>query len=152
MLLMAYRALHDDRGHLDAAQRMLANAEAMVKRDPKNHYAYGRGANALLALGKLQQAQDWIERALLIAPDNIDLRYNFACTLFGDPEHHELGLDHLEFVLERSIGSIVRRIDLDTDIDPVREHPRFKQMYAAAMERVAKLDAEKEAASRSAAT
>jgi adenylate cyclase len=89
---------------------------------------------------------------LLIAPNNIDLRYNFACTLFADPEHHEMGLDHLEFVLERSIGSIVRRIDLDTDIDPVRENPRFKRMYGAAIERVAKLDAEREAASRSAAT
>jgi adenylate cyclase len=152
MLLMAYRALHDEPAHLHAAERMRANAEDMVKRDPKNHYAYGRGANALVALGDLQRAQDWIERALLIAPDNIDLRYNFACTLFGNPEHHELGLDHLDYVLQRSIGSIVRRIDLDTDIDPVREHPRFKRMYAAAMERVAKLDSEKAATSPPAAT
>ena len=152
MLLMAYRAVDDQPAHIRTAARMLANAEAMVQRDPKNHYAYGRGANALVALGDLQRAQDWIERALLIAPDNIDLRYNFACTLFANPEHHEIGLDHLEYVLDRSIGSIVRRIDLDTDIDPVRANPRFMQMYAAAMERVGKLDAEKEAASRSAAT
>ena len=152
MLLMAYRALEDEPAQLRTAERMLANAEAMVERDPKNHYAYGRGANALVALDQLQRAQDWIERALLIAPENIDLRYNFACTLFADPEHHELGLNHLEYVLERSIGSIVRRIDLDTDLDPVREHPRFEQMYEAAKERVARLDAEKKAASRPDAT
>ena len=147
MLLMAYRAVGDGPAQQRTAELMFANAEALVERDPKNHYAYGRGANALVQLGKLDQAQDWIERALLIAPDNIDLRYNFACTLFGHDEHHELGLDHLEYVLERSIGSIVRRIDLDTDLDPVREHPRFKRMYDAAMERVAKLDEEKDAAS-----
>jgi adenylate cyclase len=142
MLLMAHRALDDVPAQKRTAEQMLANAEAMVRRDPQNHYAYGRGANALVLLGDLNRAQDWIERALLIAPDNIDIRYNFACTLFGDPRYHELGLDHLEYVMARSKGSIIRRMDIDTDLDPVRDHPRFKQIYAAAKERITKMDAE----------
>ena len=84
-----------------------------------------------------------VERVLLLAPDNIDFRYNFACALFAEPTGIELGLDHLEYVFARAVGSIIRRADIDPDLDPVREHPRFKAMYGAAMERIARLDAEK---------
>lgn len=151
MLLMAYRALDNHDAELRTAENMLLNAEAMVKRDPQNHYAYGRGANALAVLGDLRRATDWIERALLIAPENIDIRYNFACTLLGNPATVEQGLDQLEFVLRRSTGSIIRRIDIDSDLDPVRDHPRFKKIREAALERIKMLDAEQDEATVSAA-
>ena len=38
--------------------------------------------------------------------------------------------------LGRSVGSIIRRADIDTDLDPVRDHPRFKPAYADAIERI----------------
>jgi adenylate cyclase len=141
ILLMSYRALGNDAAELQAARRMLTIAEEIVEREPQNHYAFGRGANALVVLGDLWRAKEWVDRALLIAPDNIDIRYNFACSLFGNSETFELGLDELEYVLARSTGSIIRRIDIDADLDPVREHPRFKKLLEAAEERIAKLDA-----------
>jgi adenylate cyclase len=143
MVLMCYRALGDEAAIRRNAELMLAQAQAIVDREPNNQHAYARGANALVATGDIPRASEWFERVLLLAPDNIDFRYNFACALFSYPEGIELGLDHLEYVFGRSVGSIIRRADIDTDLDPVREHPRFKKMYDAAMERIAKLDADK---------
>ncbi|HEY1143517.1 MAG TPA: hypothetical protein VGE68_05735, partial [Sphingomicrobium sp.] len=143
IILMCYRALGDQAAVRRNAELMLAQAQVIVDREPNNQHAYARGANALVSAGDIPLASEWFERVLLLAPDNIDFRYNFACALFAYPEGIELGLDHLEYVFERSVGSIIRRADIDTDLDPVRDHPRFKKMYAAAMERVAKLDAEK---------
>ena len=143
IILMCYRALGDQAAVRRNAELMLAQAQAIVDREPNNQHAYARGANALVSAGDIPLASEWFERVLLLAPDNIDFRYNFACALFAYPEGIEFGLDHLEYVFERSVGSIIRRADIDTDLDPVRDHPRFKKMYAAAMERVAKLDAEK---------
>ena len=142
MMLMAYRALDDRAATYRTAERMFEQAGNIVERDPQSHYAYARGANALVVLGRIEQAKEWIERALLIAPDNLDIRYNFACTLVGDPATADLGLDHLDYVFSRSIGSIIRRADLDSDLDPVRDHPRFMAIYAAAMERIAGLDSD----------
>jgi adenylate cyclase len=146
MLLMAFRATRDQASEVHTARQMLAHAQAVIERDPQNHHAYARGANALIVLRDLPRAEDWIARALLIAPDNLDIRYNFACTLLAFPEYAELGLDHLEQVFSRSVGSIIRRADIDPDLDPVRDHPRFKAMYVAAMKRIAELDAGKAAA------
>ena len=145
IILMCYRALGDQAAIRRNAEQMLIQAEAIVDREPNNQHAYARGANALVAIGDIAAASEWFERVLLLAPDNIDFRYNFACALFAQPEGIEVGLDHLDYVFARSVGSIIRRADIDPDLDPVREHPRFKAMYAAAMGRIAKLDAEKAA-------
>jgi adenylate cyclase len=145
IILMCYRALGDQAAIRRNAEQMLIQAQAIVDREPNNQHAYARGANALVAIGDIAAASEWFERVLLLAPDNIDFRYNFACALFAQPEGIEVGLDHLDYVFARSVGSIIRRADIDPDLDPVREHPRFKAMYAAAMQRIAKLDAEKAA-------
>ena len=143
IILMCYRALADQDAVRRNAELMLAQAKVITEREPNNQHAYARGANALVAVGDMKQASEWFERVLLLAPDNIDFRYNFACALFAEPTGIELGLDHLEYVFARAVGSIIRRADIDPDLDPVREHPRFKAMYGAAMERIARLDAEK---------
>jgi adenylate cyclase len=65
----------------------------------------GMGVTALAALGETDRAKDWMRRALLIDPDNLQMRYNFACTLaasLGDPD---AALDMLGPVLERDTGA-----------------------------------------------
>jgi adenylate cyclase len=142
MLAMAYRALGDQAGARAAAQKMLELAQAAIDRNPSNSSAFGSGANALVMLGDLPRAGEWIERALLIDPGNLNMRYNFACTLIGYSNDWDSALDHIDFVFARSVGSIVRRADMDADLDPIRDHPRFQQIYEAARQRLAKLDAE----------
>ena len=39
------------------------------------------GAGGLAALGETDRAREWMERAMLIDPDNLNMRYNFACML-----------------------------------------------------------------------
>ena len=51
----------------------------MLAQDPNNATAMGFGALALATLGEGERAKEWINRALLIDPDNMNARYNFAC-------------------------------------------------------------------------
>jgi adenylate cyclase len=142
MLAMAYRALNDEAGARRSAEKMLQLAQSAIERNPSNSSAFGSGANALIMLGDVPRAKGWIERALLIDPDNLNVRYNFACTLIGFSDDRTTALDHIEYVFARSVGSIVRRADMDSDLDPIRNDARFLAIYNSANERLAKLDAE----------
>jgi adenylate cyclase len=142
MLSMAYRALNDEAGTRRAAEKMLQLAQTAIERSPSNSSAFGSGANALVMLGDVSRAKEWIDRALLIDPDNLNMRYNFACTLIGLSDDRATALDHIEYVFARSVGSIVRRADMDSDLDPIRDDPRFQSIFEAAKERIARIDAE----------
>jgi adenylate cyclase len=146
---MVYRGLDDRDQLLRSANELLKYASKAVVAEPGNSSALGRGASALVILGNIAQAKEWIERALLIDPDNLDIRYNFACSLINESADANLIFEYLDYVFARSVGSIVRRADLDADLDPIRDHPHFREIYAAAMERLAKLDAEQAASDAS---
>ena len=62
------------------------------------------GVGALVALGQVERAKQWIPRTVLVDPDNSNMRYNLACALveLGDLE---VGLDLLEPPLKPSEGS-----------------------------------------------
>jgi adenylate cyclase len=143
MLAMIYRALGDEDNERRVAETLLKMAEKAVEQNPANSAAFGAGANALVMLRDTSRAREWIERAVLLDPDNLNMRYNHACTLIGYSQDVDAALDQIDYVFARSVGSIVRRADMDSDLDPIRDHPRFKQIYAAAQERIARLDAAK---------
>ena len=46
---------------------------------------------ALALLGQAERAKGWMSRALLIDPDNMNMRYNFACALTRPPEGQGCG-------------------------------------------------------------
>lgn len=142
MLTMVYRGIHDLEGIKRSATELLNYASKAVEADPSNCAALGRGACALVILGDIDRAKAWIDRALLIDPDNLDIRYNFACSLINESADEKLIFEHLDYVFSRSVGSIVRRADLDPDLDPIRDHPHFREIYAASMARLAQIDAE----------
>jgi adenylate cyclase len=143
MLASTYRALGDQAGLRRTAERYLKAAEAAVAQDPSNSSAFGSGAEALVMLGDIKRAKEWIDRAVLIDPDSLGLRYNFVCSLLNHSDELDLAFEHLHYVFDRSVGAIIRRADLDPDLDRIRDHPRFQEIYANAKERIAKLDAEK---------
>lgn len=43
--------------------------------------AMGYAVTALAALGEVERAKEWAGRATLLDPENLNMRYNFACTL-----------------------------------------------------------------------
>jgi adenylate cyclase len=142
MLTVCYRAIGDDDGLRRTSERLFSAAERAVGQDSTNASAFAQGAQALLVLNEVDRAREWIDRALLLDPDNLATRYNFACSVLNYTDDLELAFEHLDFVFTRSVGGIIRRADMDVDLDCVRDHPRFRQIYEMAMERIAKLDAE----------
>jgi adenylate cyclase len=95
------------------------------------------GANALAALGEAERAKDWISRALLIDPDNMNARYNFACALTSHLKDSDGALKLLRPVFETLAIAWLNHAKADPDLDPLRDDPRFKAMVAAAETRLA---------------
>jgi adenylate cyclase len=91
---------------------------------------------ALAVLGEVERAKAWAERAMLLDPDNFNMRYNIACSLIIDLAEHEAALDLLEPGLAASGIEALNWVKTDTDLDAVRHHPRFKAMVAAAEARL----------------
>src|SRR5271157_5536865 len=94
--------------------------------------------NALAAQGKFTQFKEWMKRALLIDPDNIKSRYNFACTLTLQLKETEAALELLGPVFEKMAIGLLNHARADPDLDPLREDPRFKALVEAAETRLAR--------------
>ncbi len=132
MVIAFYEAAGDQEGKERAARRALARTEKLLAREPDHGSALSFGIAALLALGEVERGKEWIERALLVDPDNINMRYNLACSLITQANDIEAGLDLLWAVMERAHQEPINWAKVDPDLDRVREHPRFKAMIAAA--------------------
>jgi adenylate cyclase len=125
MLPTSYVEVGDSAGARVAARRAVARCERAVALEPDNGSAMGFLVTALGVLGESERMKEWIERAVLLDPDNINMRYNFACVLIKVAHEYDTGLDMLGFVLERCLTDVVNWLHGDADMDPVRDHPRF---------------------------
>jgi adenylate cyclase len=137
LLVSCYTALGDQENARRIARIALERAERVVANDRSNGHAMCVGSAALAVLGEAVRAKDWMRRALLVDPDNLNMRYNFACTLAalsGDPE---AALAMLEPVLERGTDGTVKNARIDPDLARLRGDPRFQAMLAAAEARLA---------------
>jgi adenylate cyclase len=137
MLISCYTALGDGENARRMAKVALERAEKAVARDRSNGNALGAGIAALAALGESDRADDWMRRALLIDPDNLLMRYSFACTLARSRRDPEAVLAMLAPVLERDTGKVVTSAPTDPDLAGLRGDPRFQAMLAAAEARLA---------------
>jgi adenylate cyclase len=137
MLVSSYSALGDKEGARRAARRALERCEKIVAVEPDNGSAMGFAVGALAALGEVERAKEWAERALLLDPDNINLRYNFACSLITDLHDFDAALDMLAPRFETMGIEVLNWVKTDPDLDPIRDHPRFKAMVAGAEARLA---------------
>src|SRR6266581_2488620 len=137
MLGSCYTAIGDKEGARRAARRALERCEKIVAVEPDNGSAMGFAVGALAVLGEVERAKEWAERAILLDPDNINLRYNFACSLIVDLHDYEAALDMLGPRFETMGIEVLNWVKSDPDLDPIRDHPRFKVMLAAAERRLA---------------
>jgi adenylate cyclase len=95
------------------------------------------GAYSLAMFGDRDRAREWIRRALLFDAENLNMRYNLACTIVRQLDDTEEALDTLQPFFERlNSTTLMRHLEVDPDLDPVREHPRFKKMFADTKKRL----------------
>jgi adenylate cyclase len=137
MLITCYDGIGDEATALDAARRTLSRSEAAAAKDPANGAALAAGASSLMMLGEVDRGKDWVQRALLLDPDNLWVMYNAACGLTFRNADLEGAMDLLEQFFERLDSlAFLSHAAIDPDLDALRELPRFKAMVDKAHERL----------------
>jgi adenylate cyclase len=137
MLMTCYHALGDDENLKRAARLTLDRAQSALSHDPTNGAAIAVGASALSLFGERDRAKEWIQRGLLLDPENLSMRYNLACALVMELKDPDMAIDVLELFFERVGSPIhVKHLEVDPDLNAIRDLPRFKEMLAAAKDRL----------------
>ena len=120
-------------GRTEQAKATFRRAVERVKRhlelNPDDARALYLGGGALAHLGDRKQAMDWASKASSIDPKNPSVQYNVACVfaLLGEIEQ---AIDSLEQSITTGMGQ-TEWIENDSDLDPLREHPRFQALLAS---------------------
>jgi adenylate cyclase len=136
MLFAYYNGRDDADGARRTAERTVEQVEKVLAANPDNGAALAFGAMSLALLGNRDRARDWMERCLLVDPDNLQMRYNLAWGLnkvFGD---REAAIDMLKPVFAQAGANIIRLAANDPNLDNLRQDPRFETMMRSAKERV----------------
>jgi adenylate cyclase len=136
MLVTIYTALGKHEAAQRAAQISLERCEKVLARDSNNGAALGHSAVALAVLGQRDRAQERMEYALLIDPENLTMRYNFVCTLANYLKDKDAALEMLGPAFEQMGLGLINHAKADPDLDGIRDDPRFKEMLAAAERRL----------------
>ncbi len=142
MLISCYTAVGNVAGTHRAAQMALKRAEALLTHDPNNVVVTGYSAYALAALGEGERAKARMNRALLIDPDNFNMRYNFVCALSVHLKDREAALEMLGPVFEMITDAFLPYAKADPDLDLLRTDPHYRDMVTAAEARLAAKGAE----------
>ena len=137
MLTSCYTALGDSAGARRAAQKALERAEVLLAHDPNNVVVTGYSAYALAALGEGDRAKARMNRALLIDPDNFNMRYNFVCALSVHLKDKDAALQMLAPVFETISDTFLPYAKADPDLDLLHDDPRYQTMLAVAEARLA---------------
>jgi adenylate cyclase len=124
VLVGVLRSLGRTQDMVAAAQEGVVRAERELALHPENPRPAYLGAGGLVVLGETDRAKEWAERALVIDPDDGLAQYNVACfcSLVGE---HERAIDLLLDLLPRATHERKKWILHDSDLDPIRRHPRF---------------------------
>jgi adenylate cyclase len=130
---------YSGRNHRSGLQRAAAiaidHADKALEHRKGSAQAHSVKGWALAALGQRKEAQEWMDRALLIDPDNVGVRFHIAFALLHYFKDADAAVDMLRPVsrkmspgwldmFERSFGAL-------------RSHPRFIAMLAEVKERLA---------------
>jgi adenylate cyclase len=132
MLMTCYIALGDEEASKRAARLTFERAERALGAEPTNGSAIANGAYALAVLGEGDRAREWIERGLLLDPENLAMRYNMACTLTAALHDDEAALDVIQAYFETvNTASQIKHTEVDPDFIRIRHNARFTEMLVA---------------------
>jgi adenylate cyclase len=137
ILISCYSALGDAAGSRRAAKLALERAESVLGYDQNNSQGAGYSAYALAALGEGERAKARMERALLIDPDNFNMRYNFGCALCMYLQDKEAAIDMLGPIFDTIAATFLPYAKADPDLELLHDEPRYLAMVTAAEARLA---------------
>lgn len=132
----AYKAKGDLERMRSAARVTLDRLEKIIAADPGHSRAIGIGACMLADLNERERAKEWAIRARLVDPENVNLHYNLACAMSSLKEA-DLALETLADVAAKLSPGMLSWMEADSDFDPIREEPRFKELMRQVRERLA---------------
>ena len=136
---------HEAKGDVEAARavarRTLERVERMIVAEPDHGTALGFGVTALVTLGDRERGKEWAARAMLLDPDNPNLRYNLGCAMSRLREA-DAALELLAPLMATVKAPQLNWWRVDSDLDPIRDDPRFVAMLAEAEARVAAMPRE----------
>lgn len=135
ILISCYRALGEREQMKRVAKICVERCEKVVEEDATNGPALSIGILALIVTGDPQRANEWLERALLVDPDNLYMRYNLSCALASEMNDPEKALEVLEPVLKGVGEDLIRYCESDPDLDSLRTLPRFNELLREAKTR-----------------
>ncbi|HZC37689.1 MAG TPA: TIR domain-containing protein [Sphingomicrobium sp.] len=136
LLVTCYQAKGQTRKVKFGAEKMISEAQKALQQDPSNGAALGILAGGYAILGDHERAREWIERAVLIDPDNFNMKYNFACVLASYVGDRDEALNLLESALRGSGEAKVRAAEADPDFDCLRDDQRFQKIMRDAKKRL----------------
>ena len=136
MLSSIYEVLGDQDSVARTAEMNLSRAERAVTQNPTNGLAVVFGAFALATLCERERFKEWADRALMIDPDNVVMRFNLACASALRLSDPEAALEFLGPAFKKVTLSMFKAALTDPDLDSLRELPRFKAMVSEAKQRL----------------
>ena len=125
-LAAAYRDLKMTAEMKKANQRAIEVVRKHLDLNPDDARAYYLGAIALVDEGESEEALEWTDKAVSIAPNETKVLYNASCI------YSLLGMaDTALYYFEKAVDSGYASrewIENDSDFDPIRDHPRFQKI------------------------
>ncbi len=123
-LTSSYKDLNMETEMLEANKQTLDVLKNHLDFNPDDARALYLGAGALIFANKPEEALQWTEKAISINPNEIVVLYNATCiySLLGKID---LALDYFNKAIEAGYASR-NWIDNDTDLDNIRNLPRFQ--------------------------
>lgn len=123
-LSTAYDDLHMEDERKKANINALKVTREHLELNPDDPRALYLGAGNLIQTGELEEALLWVEKAVSIDPNETAVLYNATC-IYSMLGMEDKALDYFERTIASGYASL-EWIENDTDLDPIRAHPRFQ--------------------------
>jgi TolB-like protein/Flp pilus assembly protein TadD len=126
LLAQVYRALGMEKERTEARRKTLEAIEKRLQNTPDDSRALCFGSLNLLEAGQTEKGRQWLTRAEESDPEDALNLYNVGC-VYANIDEIEKAID----CLEQSVNKGMAQMDWikhDTDLDNLREHPRFKAL------------------------
>jgi len=128
LLGMVYTGMGREADAEKTYRRAWQRAEKHLELHPDDARALYLGANALCRLGERARSLDWARRALAIDPEDCGILYNVACVYALQAKTDE-AIDCLDKAMNHAYW-YKRWAKNDSDLDSLRNHPRFQALMA----------------------